>query len=220
MIVLVCGNAFSSISQKISQLKSTFDPIAISELNVRSLGWGQVVLNLSGGGLFDEKRLVILEDVDMGVSLDDIPDSLNLTVVLKFLKPLPATSNILKWVMQKKGLIFNLTEKNEVSIFPFLDALVEKRAERVLPQLDKLLRDFGGQYLLTMITFALRRLVATPKTLPPFVLNKIVSQKRSFTMDKIKNLYRECLETDFKVKSGKIDEKIGLTLLVEKILNT
>lgn len=216
-IVLIHGNAVIAKLNKISAFKKDFDPLSISEFNGKSLSLLQVLPEISTGGLFTEKRLVVLEDFENDLNLDIIPDDESLTVILKFSKPLPANSKILKQANLKKITIFNLTEKDETSIFPFLDNLSEKK-KTALKDLDPLLSELGGQYLLTMIFYMLRRLITTPKNLPPFVIKKIESQKRNFSIDKVIDLYKEGLETDLKIKSGLIDEKTGLTLLVNKII--
>lgn len=219
MIILIHGNALVSISQKISQLKKGYNPLSVSELSVKSLGWGQVILDLSNSSLFDEKRLVILEQIDVSSEIDDLPDSPNLTVVLKFTKSLPSTSKILKSAILKKAQIILLSERDEVAIFPFLDGLAEKKTN-VLQDLDEILVEAGGQYLLTMIFYMFRRLIVSPKSLPPFVFKKIENQKRNFPQDKITYFYKRGLETDFKIKSGLISEKLALTLLAQEICGT
>jgi hypothetical protein len=50
------------------------------------------------------------------------------------------------------------------------------------------------------------------------VLQKLNSQKRNFDLQKIKLLYKIALETDFKIKSGLIEEKLGLTMILRKVL--
>lgn len=217
-IILIHGNAVIAKLNKISAFKKDFDPLSISEFNGKLLTLSQVLPEISTSGLFAQNWLVILEDFEADMDLDLIPDEESLTVILKFNKLLAANSKILKQANQKKVTIFNLTEKEETSIFPFLDSLSEKR-KTVLKDLDPLLGALGGQYLLTMIFYMLRRLITTPKNLPPFVIKKIESQKRNFSKEKIIDLYKEGLETDLKIKSGLIDEKMGVTLWVHKIIH-
>ena len=87
-------------------------------------------------------------------------------------------------------------------------------------QLDGLLKEYGSQYILTMIFFMLRRLVNPPKNLPPFVIKKIEAQRKNFDQEKIKELYKNGIETDFKIKRGLLEEKMGLTLLLNKMLDS
>lgn len=219
MLILIHGNDLSAIGNKITQLKSSFEPLSVNELSVKSLGWEQVCLDLSTSGLFEEKRLVILEDLDPNIELEKIPDNESLTVVLKITKQLPQTSKILKSAVSKKAQILLFAQKEDSKIFLFLDLLAEKKPP-ALNNLDKLIDDEGGQYILSMIFYMLRRLVVTPKGLPPFVVNKIEKQKRLFNSEDITHLYKVALEADFKIKTGILNEKLALTLLTREILKS
>lgn len=216
-ITLIHGNAVIAIANKVNSFKKGFDPLSISEFNGKSLNLSQVLPSVATGGLFSEKKLVILEDFETELDIQRLPNEEDITLILKFNKSLPASSKLIK-AAQSKGInILNLTEKDEASIFPFLDGLSEKN-KRVVKDLDNLIVEMGGQYLLTMIVYMLRRLIVTPKNLSPFILKKVENQKKNFPLEKVIELYKEVLETDLKIKTGIIDEKLGLTLLVQKII--
>jgi DNA polymerase-3 subunit delta len=53
--------------------------------------------------------------------------------------------------------------------------------------------------------------------LHPFVLGKAIKQSKNFTFDELKKSLKLCQELDMDVKKGKIQEKIGLELLVTNI---
>lgn len=217
-ITLIHGNAVIAIANRVNSFKKDFDALSVSEFNGKSLNLSQVLPNVTTGGLFSEEKLVILEDFETDLELDRLPSGEDITLILKFNKPLSANSKLIKSAQLKKINIINLTEKDETSIFPFLDGLSEKN-KLVVKDLDNLINEMGGQYLLTMIFYMLRRLVVTPKNLPPFILKKIENQKKNFPSKKVAELYKQALETDLKIKTGIIDEKLGLTLLVQKIIS-
>lgn len=215
-IYLIHGRALVSINNKVRQLKESFSGLEITEFSGRQNTFFQILPDISTGGLFSEKRLVILEEFN-DIEAGKLPEEENLTLILKFLKTLPANTKLYKDLKEKKVEIVELSEKDEVSIFPFLDKLAEKN-QSALKELDLFLDSFGGQYVLTMLTFLLRRFILIPKNLPQFVVQKIQRQSKYFTLERIEELYKEVLETDYKIKSGLINEKIGVTLLVQKFL--
>lgn len=209
-LIVIHGNGLSAISQKVSEIKKGFDNVSTTEINSKERDFDQAVVAVATPSLFSEKRLVVLEDFEK-IDASKLPADGDLTVVLRFSKQLPATSGILK----QKGQIINLSERDEKNIFPFLDKLADKNQDAAV-EIDKFLEGFGGQYLLTMIFYLLRRMVQTTK--PGFMAGKIEKQKKNFPLERIKTLYKDSLETDFKIKSGLIEEKLGLTLLVNKFL--
>lgn len=222
-LVILHGNGLAGISNRLSQIKKDFDPLSITEVNGKKQSLESVLAEISTPQLFSEQRLVILEDFDpaltgAGQSLEKLPHEDGLTVVLKFSKLLPSSSVILKEAVKLNAQVMALTEKDETPIFPFLDNLSDKKPLAFV-QVDQLLKEYGSQYLLAMIFFMLRRLINPPKNLPPFVIKKLEKQKQNFGGSKITEIYQAALETDFKIKKGLIEEKIGLTMLVQKILS-
>jgi DNA polymerase III delta subunit len=217
MIILIHGTGLASISKKLSELKKDFDVLSIQEFSAKQIEFEQAVAQIATGGLFDEKRLVVLEDFDEKIDFSKIPNDEGVVVVIKLVKNLAANSVLLKKATELRVQVFNFTEAGETNIFPFLDNLADKK-EIAMKQLEDYLDEWGGQYVLTMIFYMLRRMVQNPKKLPPFVQQKIAKQKQNFPLEKIKELYKAGLETDFKIKSGLMEERIGLTLFVDKIL--
>ncbi len=218
-LIILHGNGLVSKSLKISQIKKEFEQLSINEISGKEIPFVQAVVNLSTPQLFSDKRLVVLENFNPEeIDFAKFPQDEALTILLNFPKPLPQNSNLLKDSLSKNAQIILLSEAEEKNIFPFLDSLANKDP-RSLISLDKLLNDFGGQYILTMIFYMLRRLIQNPKKLPPFILQKIEKQKQNFPLEKITSLYKTAIETDYKIKSGLIEEKIGLTLLTNKILS-
>lgn len=216
-LIILHGNGLTGQINKLQDIKSRFDPLNIFQISGKESDFEQAVVNLSTASLFAEERLVILEEFEESLDLSKLPSESELTIVLRFQKSLPVNSKLLKSAASLNPQIILVTETEETSIFPFLDKLAEKRSQ-ALAELDPLLEQFGGQYLLTMIFYMLRRLILRPKKLPEFVLRKLEVQRKIFDLKKLKALYRFALETDFKMKNGLIEEKLGLTLLLNRIL--
>lgn len=209
-LILLHGNFQDALLKKVSQIKKEFDPLAVTEGYDAGLGF-------ASPGLFSEKRLIILENPDLKtvekVSLEKDP---GLTVLIKFSKSLEKSSAVLKKVLEERGEVLSFDEASQASIFPLLDMLGTKN-RNVFKELEKNYSEFGGQYLLTMLAYFLRRMIQKPKSSSDFMRQKIESQKKNFNLEKIKDLYREIIETDFKIKQGLAEEKLGVTLLIQKI---
>jgi DNA polymerase III delta subunit len=219
-IIVLHGNAPLFQSNKISQIKKGYEKLEIQELSGKEKDYPQILTELSTPQLFSEKRLIILENIDEKLlDLEGLPKDENLTLVIRFSRMLHKSSSFLKKAEAQKAQIILLSEKDESSIFPFLDDLAEKNLQGVFKKVDKIHEELGFQYILTMIFYMLRRLILPAKNLPPFMQKKIEIQKSNFPQRRISELYRIALKTDFKIKSGLMEEKIGLTRLVQEILS-
>lgn len=211
-LILISGSAQDAIIKKITQVKKDFDPLAVTEISEKE------TFDLFNQSLFSDKRLVVLDSpnlktVEQALNQKDA----NLWVLIKFLKPLEKTSPILKIVLEAKGEVLNFDESKEISIFPLLDMLGNLNQKAYL-ELEKNYQQFGGQYILTMLAYLLRRMVQTPKTGSDFMRQKIESQKKNFTLEKIQSLYLKLIATDFRIKQGLIEEKLAISLLVQSFL--
>jgi DNA polymerase III delta subunit len=211
-LILIHGSFQEPAFSKLAQIKKDFNPLSITESSGS-------VFNISSPGLFSEKRLIIVENPDLKVveKVIDQTDS-ELTIVLKFSKLLEKSSPILKKALEIKAEVLTFTEVNQTSIFPLLDLLGNK-SQNSFKEFEKNYSEFGAQYLLTMLAYFLRRMTQKEKSSSDFMRQKIESQKRNFPLNKIEELYREIIETDFKIKQGLLEEKLGLTMLIGKILN-
>jgi DNA polymerase III delta subunit len=217
-IYIFSGNGEVTINNKIRDLTKSFSKEAISEIDGKYMTFEQILVHLSTPSLFSEQRLVILDQPDEKIDLSLLPKNEEVTLVLRFHKTLPKTSTFLKQAAKLEAKTFQFSEQEEASIFPLIDLLADKNP-RALQEVDYRIEEHSGQYILTMIFYMLRRMVQRNHKLPGFVVSKIERQKKNFPLEKIIKLYEEALKTDFKIKSGRIEEKLGLTLLFEKIIN-
>ncbi len=212
-LILLQGDLKIAVENKLSEIKKNFDNLSITEMS------DSFNPQVSSGSLFSQNRLVILENPDLKSVEKALEESdPSLTIVLKFSKFLDKSSPVLKKLSQVEAEIiaFNVIDQN--TIFPFLDMLGSKNKSS-LKEFEKNYNQFTAQYLLTMLAYFLRRMVQKPKSASSFMLQKLNSQKKNFPKDKIRLLFKEVIETDFKIKQGLIDEKLGLTILINKIIN-
>lgn len=160
------------------------------------------------------KRLVIGENVSDKFDLTLFTfreESLTLLLLANLLR---SDATLLQSAKKIKAQVFNFEGEKEVLAFPFLDALIEKKKSAFV-ELEKLLDGYGGMYILSMIFYLLRRNIL-PLPSSPFAQNKILQQKKKHTHKDWIRFYQLTLETEFKIKSGLIGEKLGLTNLVNK----
>lgn len=216
-VLLLHGVGIEALFKKLDQLKSEFQNLEIRQLIGKETNLKNLQVEVSSGLLFSDQRLIIIESPDPTWDISEFKADEGVCLVFYAVKTIQERSNLVSSIKRLNGQILNFGERDEISIFPFLDLLVEQNP-KVLEEFKKFYDQYGGQYILTMIYYQLRKLISPGKNLPPFVLKKIHKQRELFTEVKIKQLYKECLEYDFKLKSGLIDERLGMELLLQKFL--
>ncbi len=218
MTYLFHGSGALGMLNRISSIRKNFEPGSVIEFSSKTSDFTAVKLTLESTPLFMEKRLFILEDFQ-NINLENLHPDENTTIILKFPKALVSSAVLLKNAAKLKVQVADFPEEKETSMFPYLDALAEKNP-KALSELQSHLDEWGGQYVLTMICYMLRRMVLPPaKTLPSFVSKKLELQKKNFPPGRLRAFYRRVLETDFKIKNGLLDEKTGLFSLSEQFLH-
>lgn len=167
-----------------------------------------ILTNLQSQSLFDRERLVILENPLEDLTFDS---SDSLTLILWFDHEIAEKKPVFEWVKKSKGEILFFPASKETSIFPLLDYLAAGDKKAFL-EIEK--SKFDIHYIITMVFYLLRNLTATPKNAPLFVRQKLERQRKNFSLDKLKKLYQDILEIDFKLKSGLLEKDQAQFLLV------
>lgn len=225
-LLLLHGPAINSSRNKLKELRNKFpsDSVMVFE---KGEDMGAILTNLQSNSLFEEERLVIVENAPedfINYTLYPKSDSsqaslIPCTLALWFDHELSLKKSVLEWVKKARGEIFFFPEAREVSVFPFLDYLTVKDQKAFL-ELQKLKEaGFDIQYLITMVFYLLRNLAVTPKNAPQFVKDKLVRQRKNFDLEKITKLYRDIIEIDFKIKSGLLENSQAEFLLVNRFMN-
>ena len=124
----------------------------------------------------------------------------------------------------------------EQSIFQLVDAIGEKKTDKALMVLGNLINE-GGQAappILSMIARQFRLILQckeyrdkgyNPDTIasmlkqPSFVVRKCLSQARNFTMEQLRKGTELCLEVDYHIKTGRVQDTMGLELIIIKMCN-
>lgn len=208
--LLLHGPAIEASRKKLQEIKNKFNPD-----NIVVFGKGEekgiILANLQAQSLFEGERLIVLENPDeffTNYTLYSIPYTLTLWFDHEV--------DIKKW----PGFEYHLfPESKDVSIFPFLDYLAAKD-KRAYLEIEKIKNaGFDINYILTMVFYLLRNLVATPLKAPDFVKKKLAKQRTSFNLESLTALYKYLLEIDFKIKSGFLEKPQAEFLLTTKFLS-
>ncbi|OGE14861.1 hypothetical protein A3F00_03575 [Candidatus Daviesbacteria bacterium RIFCSPHIGHO2_12_FULL_37_11] len=214
-LLLLHGPAITSSRKKLINIKEKFSPndVVIFE---KGADPEDVLAVLQTVSMFEENRLVILENPPDDFISDPSLILYNTSLIVVFwfdheVKKLPDG---------KEWEILFFPEAKEVSVFPFLDLLANKNPKAFL-ELDKLKK--GGrdiQYVITMLFYLLRSLAITPKNAPEFVKRKLAKQRENFPLEKVKDLYKFVIETDFKIKKGLMGVDQVEFLLVNRFIDS
>jgi hypothetical protein len=216
-IAVLYGPGETKKRTEMLEIKSHFSQDAVSVFDLSSKKIADIYLALSSISLFDSlERLFIIESTPDDFDLKKIVKVNNSTTLIFLAALLKPTSKLLLSANEIKAKIINFEAEKETSVFPFLDNLIEGKKE-VFSQLQQLIEEYGGIYILTMIYYLLRRnLLPLPKS--GYIKNKIKMQKQNFTLDNWQEIYLKTLKTDFAIKNGTLPERIALTKLTQEFV--
>lgn len=216
-IILLHGPAEVGKRNFALKLKKQFSPEDISQIDFKQSSLNNLGVEISSPSLFSSsQRLLVVENVPDSLDLlklkagDD-----NLTLLLLAANP-KADSPLFVSTKKLEAKTYLFEGEKEVSAFPFLDALIEQRKQAFL-ELEKLLSGFGAMYVLTMVYYLLRRNFLPSK--PGFMQEKVLKQKKKYQNCDFEKFYYFTLKTEFDIKSGNLDEGVGLGILVQKIIS-
>ncbi|KKR80843.1 MAG: hypothetical protein UU73_C0002G0172 [Candidatus Daviesbacteria bacterium GW2011_GWA1_41_61] len=166
--------------------------------------------------LFEGRRLVLVENAPETLDLEKLPKLAGELFLAVMAPSLKNDSLILKSAHKLGAKILLFEGEKELSAFPFLDALLEKKPQ-AFSELQKLLLDYGWVYVVTMIYYGLRRNLLP---LPPqgFIQRKILAQRQNFHPQDFEQLYKLALQTEFNIKNGAMAEKVALAKLVQAFI--
>lgn len=213
-LLLLHGLAIAASRKQLSDLKEKFsaEDILTFTKGFKEDDLRHGVMNVS---MFTTERLVILENPGDEFTMEKFQLPEDTTLVIWVDHELSATKKLLKFVTQNQGQVMHFPEGKEVSIFPLLDLLATKNPKAFL-ELEKVKQaGFDVFYILTMVLYLLRNLVASPKNAPPFVQEKLLKQRKNFSKKQIKEFYKTVLEIDYKLKTGNIEKPQAEFLLTK-----
>lgn len=216
--IILYGPGESAKRTEAFRIKKQFDPGSISQIDLKQGDLTQLDMMLSSVSLFgSQQRLVVVENALETIDLGDLKkqgDDVTLVILAAKLK---AASILLKSAKLLGARLLAFEGEKEFSVFPFLDCLMEQKKQSFI-ELEKLLEEYGGMYILTMIYYAIRRNIL-PLPASSFARQKILNQKKKFHMMDFERFYEMTLKTEFNIKNGTTTEKIGLLQLTWQIIS-
>lgn len=121
----------------------------------------------------------------------------------------------------------------ETDIFKTIDFIAQKNKKQALWLLHQHLeRGDSPFYLFSMINYQFRNMlqikdliergvsyydIVSQTKLHPYVIKKSSALTQKFTLEDLKKIYQKIFDTDFKIKTGKIEPETALDLLVAQI---
>jgi len=123
-----------------------------------------------------------------------------------------------------------VTGSVEQTIFRLIDMISDRDTKRAIDTYHELIvQGSSDQQILAMINWQLRNLVLAKESggdydrmsrdfgISPFVLRRAAQTARSMSFDQLKESYEQLVETDYSIKSGKLNSKSALEELIYKL---
>lgn len=213
-IILLHGPGEVGKRAEALRIRKQFSPDAVAIVDLKQDGVDKLEMALTAVSLFESgPRLVVAENAPDKLDLSLLPAvGENLTLLIIAGAP-KFTTSLLQSVAKVRAKAYSFEGEKETSIFPYLDGLIEQKKE-AFAELQKLLADFAGAYILTMVYYGLRRNIL-PLPASPFARKKIEAQKHRFGFSDWERFYKLTLQTEFAIKSGKVTEELGLVRLTQ-----
>jgi len=142
-------------------------------------------------------------------------------------------NNGLQLTGEQAELLIN--PKIKSNVFDLIDSIANKNIQKSHNELQKLLKTGENElYILSMIVYQFRNLlivkdiidksknsnsfqVAKEAGINPYVLSKTILQAKNFSLEDLKYIYNQLMESDLKIKTGKLEPKLALDLLILEI---
>lgn len=144
-------------------------------------------------------------------------------VALWFDEELPAKHPLLQALSGEKTVRISCARLVPLNVFSFLEELANRRRLAALRQFGYWQRrEINNVYLLTMIVWQIRRLLAffygTPLgKVAPFAQARLTRQAKNFSEGELLSFYDRLYDLDRRGKSGERDIPLGLFSLIEEI---
>jgi len=138
-------------------------------------------------------------------------------------------------VINKEDVSLFVKTKYDTDIFKLTDALAEKKKKLALKLIhDQIESGENELYLLAMLSRLFRILVqvkevaleesnyytiANRLNLHPFVAKKSLAQVSNFTFQELKNIYKNLLDIDLKIKTSQSNPRVLFDLFILKLCN-
>jgi DNA polymerase-3 subunit delta len=119
--------------------------------------------------------------------------------------------------------------RGQSSIFSLVDAIGQRQGEEAVRKLHEVLQEDDASYAFAMILRQFRLIIRARDMIESakspdhtvhqsaFVVKKVATQARNFSLSDLEHIYRELLEIDLRAKNGQMDLDVALVRLVSVI---
>jgi DNA polymerase-3 subunit delta len=135
--------------------------------------------------------------------------------------------------IEKRDVEILIKPKIETDIFQTIDILASKNKKRAIELIHQHLKKGDSPlYLLAMINFQFRNLlllksypfsqrkineISQKLALSPFLAKKLFFKAQKFSLEELKKIYQKIFQIDLEIKTGKLEPKMALDLLIIQI---
>ncbi|NOQ68169.1 DNA polymerase III subunit delta [Patescibacteria group bacterium] len=135
--------------------------------------------------------------------------------------------------IEKKDVELLVRSKVDMNIFNLIDNLSLRNKDKAILLLNKQLEEgLNENYILTMFVYQFRNLIKIKSLLDqglvnqqivsqtkihPFVVQKSIQQCQKFDMQTLKKIYKKLFDADLAMKTGKMDARLVLDLIVVSV---
>lgn len=212
MITLLHGDHIQASRDELNRLKNSTSNKEIRVLDGRTLELSTLVQSLESSSLFGGEILVIIERL-FG-KIGKFPKRIG--ELCAILNRSGQTTDIILWEDKEVGVtvIKNLDSqakihvfKVPVIIFQFLDSLKPGNSKQLLDIYSKLIIEEAPELVFAMIVKRIRQLIqladgVTPTGVAGWQASRLTTQAKSFTMEKLLNMYKKFYEIELSIKTG------------------
>ncbi len=216
MIYILHGADVVSSRLRLEQLKSQYSADAIQSLVSKEIDYSQFPLLFSTVSMFGDKQAVVVEGKLDAKQFDGKKlASSDVDLIVWMGEKLRANDGLMQLAKDLKGEVELFDEKVDLTIFPFLDAVVSRNRKLALMEYLRLIKAKQEPiYLLTMLVWQFRNVIV-PENASGFVQKKAMEAKNKFSFEELRRIYYQLLQMDVQMKTG---EGIPEVLLEQFIL--
>lgn len=209
MITLLHGDDVESSRRELNRIRDSAQGKEIRRLDGRGLTDTALIQALESGSMFGGDTLVIVENLfgklgkkqKLAATFAGIINQSPTDVILWEDKEVGAT--VTKSLDNAKIQLF----KTPIALFQFLDGIKPGNTKSTLTLFQKTLGTHAPELIYTMIVRRIRQLIQvadgeTPEGLQSWQVSRLTSQARSFTMERLVELYRKLLDMEYSIKTG------------------
>ena len=148
MIYLLHGADIVSSRKRLEELRSKYNANAVSVILAKEIDYSQFPLLFSTMSMFDEKRLVVVEE-KLDPKLIDLATltGSEVDLVIWVSSALRSNDALIGVINKIKGKVEVFEEKPDLSVFPFLDAVAGRRRVIALREYLKLTQEGKGRFI-------------------------------------------------------------------------